>query len=363
MPAAERQSAKNMTAWISPVARRVAGRVSLVLGLGAVGALACNGGGALAAPSAGATPPARILPHPSIPAPLASQSLLLGAAWAGSRLVAVGDRGHILLSDDQGAHWRQAPSPSDATLTAVHFIDARQGWAVGHDATILRTRDGGETWTLQNFKPDWEQPLMDVLFDDATHGIAIGAYGLFMETTDGGDTWTRRKVGDEDMHLNAIFALPTAQDTATLVMVGESGSVLVSRDRGQTWTPSPTNYTGSFFGGVALGPADFLVFGLQGHVLRTRDGGGSWQEIATGTKAGLMGGTRDARGDVVIVGALGAMLISRDGGQTFHLTERPDRTAESRALVLDADGKGTVLLFGGDGLRRSALAPAAVSGG
>lgn len=338
-----------------------------MLGLAAVGAPTCGGTAAAATPPAAA--PAKIVPHPSIIAPLAGQSLLLGAAWAGPRLVTVGDRGHILLSDDQGGHWRQVPAPCDATLTAVFFIDARQGWAVGHDATILRTRDGGETWTLQNFKPDWEQPLMDVLFDDASHGIAVGAYGLYMETTDGGDTWTRRKVGDEDLHLNAIFALPTPPDTPpTLVMAGESGSVLLSHDRGRTWTPSPTRYSGSFFGGVALGPTDFLVFGLQGHVLRTRDGGGSWQEIATGTKAGLMGGTRDARGDVVIVGALGAMLISRDGGQTFHLTERPDRTAESHALVLDASGPGTVLLFGGDGVRRGALtptaaAPAPVSGG
>ena len=86
--------------------------------------------------------------------PLAAGSLLLDLAVAGNRLVAVGERGHVLLSDDQGATWRQAKSvPTRVMLTAVFFVDAQYGWAVGHDETILNTADGGENWTRSHFAP------------------------------------------------------------------------------------------------------------------------------------------------------------------------------------------------------------------
>ena len=92
--------------------------------------------------------------------PLAAQSLLLDLATAGTRMVAVGERGHVLLSDDHGATWRQAKSvPTRAMLTAVFFADNEYGWAVGHDETILNTVDGGETWTRSHFAPEAQQPL------------------------------------------------------------------------------------------------------------------------------------------------------------------------------------------------------------
>ena len=61
-------------------------------------------------------------------------------------VVAVGERGHVLVSGDEGRSWRQADVPSRALLTGVFMHDARLGWAVGHDEVVLRTRDGGLTW-------------------------------------------------------------------------------------------------------------------------------------------------------------------------------------------------------------------------
>ena len=81
---------------------------------------------------------------------MASQALLLDVARAGSRMVAVGEFGHVLLSDDNGESWRQAASvPTRNTLVGVTFIDNQTGYAVGHAATILKTVDGGDNWTLQ----------------------------------------------------------------------------------------------------------------------------------------------------------------------------------------------------------------------
>jgi photosystem II stability/assembly factor-like uncharacterized protein len=116
---------------------------------------------------------------------LATQSLLLDAAMAGTRMVVVGERGQILLSDDQGQNWRQARVPTRSNLTGV-FFDAKLGWAVGHDEVILRTEDGGETWTRQHFAPEKEQPLLDIWFSDADNGFAFGAYGTILASHDGG---------------------------------------------------------------------------------------------------------------------------------------------------------------------------------
>ncbi len=91
---------------------------------------------------AGARPPALITP-------LASHVVLLGIARAGSRHVAVGERGIIVLSDDDGRSWRQAVVPVSVTLTAVTFPTAAQGWAVGHSGAILHSDDGGTHWTKQ----------------------------------------------------------------------------------------------------------------------------------------------------------------------------------------------------------------------
>ena len=114
---------------------------------------------------------------PAMQAPLASKSLMLDIIKINDKqLVAVGERGHILLSND-AITWRQANVPVRTTLTAVYFVDESHGWAVGHDATILFSQDGGENWVIQQFLPEKEKPLLDVTFKDSQQGIAIGAYG------------------------------------------------------------------------------------------------------------------------------------------------------------------------------------------
>src|SRR5438034_11738498 len=66
------------------------------------------------------------------PAPMVPQSMhgaMLAVALAGPRIVAVGERGVVLLSDDRGATWRQVAIPVSVTLTAVRFVNDKTGWA------------------------------------------------------------------------------------------------------------------------------------------------------------------------------------------------------------------------------------------
>ena len=96
-----------------------------------------------------------------------SRLLITDAARLGNRIVAVADRGYIIFSEDNGDTWSRAKSPPAALLTSVFFIDAKIGWAVGHDLTVLQTSDGGDNWVKQHAKSEENKPFLDVYFNDA----------------------------------------------------------------------------------------------------------------------------------------------------------------------------------------------------
>ena len=269
------------------------------------------GGGRGGPPARRARPQAR----------LASRSLLLDVAAAGDRLVAVGERGHVIWSEDRGATWTQGEVPTTATLTGVFMLDRNVGWAVGHDAVVLRTGDGGRTWELQRSAPEEERPLFDVRFADATHGFAIGAYGAFLVTENGGVTWDERPIGEQDVHLHHVSRAPSG----TLYIAAESGMLFRSDDSGRSWRELPSPYEGSFFATVPLGGDSLLALGLRGHLFRSDDGGESWTTIDSGTEATLTDGVALAGGRVVVTGLAGVLLVSDDGGRTFALRQQAAR--------------------------------------
>ncbi len=282
-------------------------------------------------------------------APLATSAMMLDVAKAGDTFFAVGDRGYVVVSEDAGRSWTQQVTPTRSLLTAVWFADRQVGWAVGHDAVILRTTDGGDTWCRVHWAPELEQPLFDVWFADADNGIAIGAYGFFLRTDDGGDSWTQvtfepgdlatedaedeaaGEGGDDqewdedfnlagDFHLNKIIVAGDRR----LFIAAEAGHLYRSRDAGRTWVELPSPYDGSFFSGIYLGGDSVMVFGLRGNVFRTDDAGRNWREIEVPSDRSLFGGGRLNDGSVLLLGSSGVMLVSREG-DSFRLVQRPDR--------------------------------------
>jgi photosystem II stability/assembly factor-like uncharacterized protein len=181
----------------------------------------------------------------SVESAKASQSLLIGATHAGKRLVVVGDRGHILFSDDQGKTWTQARVPTRQLLTAVFFLDDKRGWAVGHDAQILASSDGGATWSKFEDLP--RSPVARCRFLDPQHGFAVGAYGALLETTDGGQHWQDVASAWTTPTSCTSTPSPWCKD-AGLFIVGEQGSMFRSSDNGQTWEKVQGPYEGSLFG-------------------------------------------------------------------------------------------------------------------
>lgn len=229
----------------------------------------------------------------------ASSSVIIGLALAGERLVAVGSRGVILLSDDNGQSWRQVAAPVSVSLTAVHFTDEHQGWAVGHSGIILHTQDAGESWTKQfdgqaaaesvavrvksmianlDEEQAWalqdyaellledgpDKPFLDVLFLDEHRGFVIGAFGLIFHTRDGGlswHAWFEHVDNPANLHLYSIQA-----NAKQIVIAGEQGLYLTSTNSGETFTRQQTPYDGSYFTATPLANDAWLLAGLRGNV-------------------------------------------------------------------------------------------------
>jgi photosystem II stability/assembly factor-like uncharacterized protein len=280
--------------------------------------------------------------------PLASKSLLLASWFADGRAVVVGERGHILYSEDKGSSWTQAKVQTITTLTGVYFHDKNLGWAVGHDAVILRTTDGGKNWSRVYSAPEEERPLLDVWFKDAENGVAVGAYGLFMTTEDGGLNWSESPIGEEDWHLNQI----RRSDSGKLYIAGEAGNICRSDDNGQTWTVLSSPYDGSFFGVLPLEGDTVLVFGLRGHLYRSEDAGESWLQIESQTQAMLTCGVRMPDGRLVIVGLSGTVLVSDDNGKSFRLLQQPGRMTIMSALPVESD---KILVVGDGGTKELSI--------
>ncbi len=279
----------------------------------------------------------------------ATSAMILSAARAGRRIVAVGDHGIVLLSDDDGATFRQAKAvPVRCVLTAVTFTDDRRGWAAGQWGVILATEDGGEHWQVQRSDMAVDQPLFSIYFKDAQHGWAVGLWSLMLATTDGGKTWNTTKLppppdgGKADRNLFRIFA----NARGTLYVAAEQGTVLRSDDLGATWTYLGTGYKGTFWSGIALNDGTVVAGGLRGTVYYSVDDGRSWQPSRSSTKSSVTDFVQLGE-KIIATGLDGTVLESADGGKTFTASQRADRLSLTAAVATSA---GKLVVFSKNGL-------------
>ncbi len=230
--------------------------------------------------------------------------------------------GGIIATTDGGENWVDQPSGMDGILNDVFFHDSQNGWAAGGDwdyATLLRTSDGGDTWTPQSGMPTYSgdalmlrsvyfinnntgwiaggddltmktinggatwQPIdwswtdyptspHSVFFADENHGWVVGKYVLY--TSDGGDQW------DEQMHTPSGLVLHyqsvSATDAENAFIVGPGSEIYQTDDNGDNWTKKisgPTEDLNDLFFvnsqiGWAVGDDYVLV--------KTTDGGTNW---------------------------------------------------------------------------------------
>ncbi len=274
--------------------------------------------------------------------PLATKSLLLDIMqMAKGSFIAVGERGHIVISEN-GIDWKQAEVvPSRSTLTVITEHDDLI-WAAGHDSVILSSGDGGNTWTRQYFDPERQQPIMDLLFTAGGRGIAIGAYGLMLVTTDGGESWQDQEVSEEGWHLNAMLEL----DDGRLMIAGEAGFSYRSLDGGLSWETLKMPYPGSMFGLLARSNGCIVEFGLRGHVQESCDFGDNWMELGTGTSS-TISGAEQSHGDLLFVGNSG-LVLEQDQVGNFSSTTHSGGGDLSSVVATESG----FLMVGEDGIHK-----------
>lgn len=313
----------------------------------------------------------------AIPSYRASQTLLLDIERSGDRLIAAGDHGVIIYSDDDGQQWQQSDTPFSVMITALDFPSAEQGWAVGHDGLIARTRDGGGRWQavldgndinrlrlarleqlysaaearvdaepdndalldrldslsfqLEDAQIAMEEgpaiPLLDIWFADQRTGFALGGYGILLRTDDAGDSWQYwgdRLPNPDSFHLNSM----TRDHHGALYIAGEAGHIFRSDDGGESWILLDSPYQGSFFAIASQGGRLYLS-GLRGHLF-TSDNGADWRAVDIPTDKTL-NAIIPLDDDVLIVGQGGAVF--KGYGDNFSAVKTGVRRSFSAAVA------------------------------
>ena len=302
-------------------------RIWLILGLTllAVG----TGSAVLAAQTSDDAAIAVLKQQNAMMAPNAGRAMMLSSARIGNRIIAVGDHGVVLLSDDKGTSFRQAKAvPTRVTLTDVYFVDGNEGWAAGHWGVVLHTADGGETWRLQRSDASVDQPLFAIHFTDKLHGLAAGLWSLLIRTEDGGKSWQKVPLpipaGANKADKNLYDIISDGKDL--IIIAAEQGWIYRSADRGLSWAAIATGGHASYWTGLMLDDASILVAGLTGKVARSLDSGRTWTLIESGSKNSSITSLVQVRdGSIWGVGLDGLVLVSRDRGSTYQVTQREDR--------------------------------------
>ena len=227
------------------------------------------------------------------------------------RVIAVGERGTIIVSDDFGESWRETHGDEQlpVTLTGISALGGNTLLAVGHDAVLMRSDDAGDSWSVVMQDQELGEPLLGTWSADGQRIFTYGSFGKFFSSDDRGQSWQERELDIHGEHLNDL----TGDGQRLQVMVGEMGLVLRSEDHGQSWQRIDPFYRGSLFGVSYLGNAVWVTYGMRGHVFVSRDDGVNWSQIELPHRLPLYGHAEDASG-LVIVGTGGAYVtISRDG--------------------------------------------------
>ena len=327
------------------------------------------------------------LDTPARQSPFAAKTLLNGVTNAGRRVIAVGQRGHIVYSDDAGKSWQQAQVPVSSDLVAVTFPTPEKGWAVGHDGIVLHSADSGASWTRQldgrgvgKIMTDFygaqaakgnlgspevaaalideagriagqgaENPFLDVWFADENNGFVIGAFNLIFRTADGGKTWEpwfHRTANPNRLHFYALRKVGN-----NLYIVGEQGLVQKLDAAGGRFVALETGYKGTFFGVTGSNGA-VIVHGLRGNAFRSLDGGASWQKIETGLQDGVTGSSVCTEGRILLVSQSGRMLLSDNNGASFRPVKLEQAVPASAVACL---GHDVSIVAGARGVRTQAI--------
>jgi len=239
---------------------------------------------------------------------------LFDLAFGEASGMAVGHYGLFLLSEDGGASWQPIPPISDTALLALDATETRLV-VVGQQGHIF---SGSGAHDLSAVDSPTSERLLSVAVHESGLAVAVGGFGTVVISEDGGATWEARHpdwLALQPDGLEAhLYGVSIAEDGEILVC-GEFAMILASNDRGQTWHIRHQGDASLFAMHIDSQGLGFAV-GQEGAMLRTRDAGATWQPVATGSRANLLDVWHSEEGEVMAIG-IRALLRSLDEGQTW----------------------------------------------
>lgn len=215
--------------------------------------------------------------------------------------------GTILRTTDGGLTWSSQTSGTTQPLFAVFCIDGDVACAVGDSGTILRTTNGGGTWVSQTSNATGR--FYDVHFIDANTGTAVGA-GI-VRTTDGGSTWYTQNGWGRSVHF-------TSRNVGTVV--GDNGRIFRTSTGGDVGWSLRTSNTTKHLRCVAMWNETYAVaVGDTGTSVWTTDGGMSWTFRPIGIDLTLRGVDMVSSTEAYAVGDAGAIAHTTNSGVTWNV--------------------------------------------
>jgi photosystem II stability/assembly factor-like uncharacterized protein len=223
------------------------------------------------------------------------------------------DMAAIMRTTDGGETWTQKVF-SSRQLVGVHFTDALTGTvvggrgdAIGSLSVVMRTTDAGANWTTYERRSAWGG-LSAVSFADPQTGVAVG--NSVLRTSDGGASWAQ---WGQDAELRDV----TLVDPDNGWAVGDFGTTVRTTDGGAHWSVHPTGVGGSLRAVSFVDHARGIAAGEGGAIVTTEDGGLTWQVRSGGTSANLTGAYCGEGGLGIVAGDGGMLLRTTDGGATW----------------------------------------------
>jgi photosystem II stability/assembly factor-like uncharacterized protein len=212
-----------------------------------------------------------------------SMKFYLGRYFAGVSFsdsntgIIAGSNGLIIRTTDGGTSWSNQTQVTDQNLSGVYFSDANIGTAVGWNGIILRTTNGGSNWLVQSGSST--ESMTSVFFTDINYGIAAGFGGTILRTTNGGSIWLVDTI-------SAYYALRSVSfsDANNGIIGGSGGSgvttgmFLKTTNGGISWIFKETNTVG-LWDVVLLNANTAIAVDQNGSILKSTDGGSSWNTV------------------------------------------------------------------------------------
>jgi photosystem II stability/assembly factor-like uncharacterized protein len=263
---------------------------------------------------------------------------------------AVADHHTIVKTSDGGITWSivyQTLNNSNM-LWDIYFPSANTGYAVGWEGSggvFLKTTNGGINWTFSILNFD----IKSVYFTDVNIGYIVGSGGTIRKTIDGGINWTTQ-ISGTSVSLGSVYF--TDANTGFAIGGEGTGSIILKTTNGGTnwaiqYSDPITQLWRLQFPNSNTGYAAGYKWGVGGVILKTTNGGNTWTTLNTGLQEWLYGVYFTDIDFGYVVGSNSTILKTANGGGTWQLQSLVSSTPNINILAINFPDSNTGFIIGG----------------